>query len=230
MGLQLATESSQTDSVILARKACQLISTADEETTSQLLTITQNIISEATGPSPRTDLSPYVADCVSRICDLWRQFPNDRGCIFGAFLLRYHRFESVTPSVCNPDTPIYPPIDPQYSVFIPANVPHAYTSGDIIEVMAASDNVVRAGLTPKHVDAPILAKMLEKCTDEQIGVCGHISFSSYSCSTFFLSSFLFLCLFFFPLSLSLSLYLSLSFTLPSSSSACPVSPPPSALE
>lgn len=38
------------------------------------------------------------------------------------------------------------------AMFIDAGTMHAYTSGFAVEVMAASDNVLRAGLTPKHVD------------------------------------------------------------------------------
>lgn len=38
------------------------------------------------------------------------------------------------------------------AMFIDAGVIHAYTSGFGVEVMASSDNVLRAGLTPKHVD------------------------------------------------------------------------------
>ena len=45
------------------------------------------------------------------------------------------------------------------SMFIAAGVIHAYTSGFGVEIMAASDNVVRAGLTPKHVDIPELLEI-----------------------------------------------------------------------
>src|SRR3954454_6247569 len=38
------------------------------------------------------------------------------------------------------------------AMFIDAGVMHAYTSGFGVEIMASSDNVVRAGLTSKHVD------------------------------------------------------------------------------
>jgi mannose-6-phosphate isomerase len=41
---------------------------------------------------------------------------------------------------------------PGEAMFLDAGVVHAYTSGFGIEIMASSDNVVRAGLTPKHVD------------------------------------------------------------------------------
>jgi mannose-6-phosphate isomerase len=46
------------------------------------------------------------------------------------------------------------------AIFLGANVPHAYISGDIVECMATSDNVVRAGLTPKLRDVPTLVSML----------------------------------------------------------------------
>jgi mannose-6-phosphate isomerase len=46
------------------------------------------------------------------------------------------------------------------SVFIGANEPHSYISGDCIECMACSDNVVRGGLTKKHIDINVLTSML----------------------------------------------------------------------
>jgi len=49
---------------------------------------------------------------------------------------------------------------PGEAVFLPANEPHAYLSGDIIESMACSDNVVRAGCTPKARDTDVLCSML----------------------------------------------------------------------
>ena len=35
------------------------------------------------------------------------------------------------------------------AIYLPANEPHAYVSGELVECMATSDNVIRAGLTPK---------------------------------------------------------------------------------
>lgn len=49
---------------------------------------------------------------------------------------------------------------PGQAIFIPAGVPHAYLSGDIVECMANSDNVVRAGLTSKFQDKNTLLKIL----------------------------------------------------------------------
>ena len=47
------------------------------------------------------------------------------------------------------------------AIFTDAGVPHAYLKGNIIECMANSDNVVRAGLTPKFKDVQTLTKMLK---------------------------------------------------------------------
>ncbi|CAG8513333.1 6871_t:CDS:2 [Ambispora gerdemannii] len=82
--------------------------------------------------------SGSVSELVVR---LNQQFPGDVG-IFCVFLLNYVRLE------------------PGQAIFLGANEPHAYLSGDCVECMAASDNVVRAGLTPKFKDVDVLVKML----------------------------------------------------------------------
>ena len=53
-------------------------------------------------------------------------------------------------------------------MYLPANEPHAYLSGELLEVMATSDNVIRAGLTPKFKHTVVLCESL---TYHQ-GVCG----------------------------------------------------------
>lgn len=50
---------------------------------------------------------------------------------------------------------------PGECVYIPPRMIHSYSSGMAIEVMASSDNVVRAGLTTKHVDAAQLVEIAE---------------------------------------------------------------------
>ncbi|MFS0700150.1 mannose-6-phosphate isomerase, class I [Cellulomonas sp. 179-A 4D5 NHS] len=47
------------------------------------------------------------------------------------------------------------------SMFVPAGGVHAYLSGLAVEVMASSDNVLRAGLTPKHVDVDELLRNVD---------------------------------------------------------------------
>lgn len=50
------------------------------------------------------------------------------------------------------------------AVALAANEPHAYVSGQLVECMAASDNVVRAGLTPKPRDTEVLCSSLTYST------------------------------------------------------------------
>ncbi|KAK5128625.1 Mannose-6-phosphate isomerase [Meristemomyces frigidus] len=69
------------------------------------------------------------------------QFPNDIG-LFVTFFLNYVK------------------LDVGEAMFLKADDIHAYLSGDIIECMASSDNVVRAGFTPKFKDVETLTGML----------------------------------------------------------------------
>ncbi|MBV9962434.1 MAG: mannose-6-phosphate isomerase, class I [Parafilimonas sp.] len=48
--------------------------------------------------------------------------------------------------------------NPGEGIFQGAGLPHAYLEGQNVELMANSDNVLRGGLTPKHVDVPELMK------------------------------------------------------------------------
>ncbi|WP_156762234.1 mannose-6-phosphate isomerase, class I [Microbacterium karelineae] len=48
------------------------------------------------------------------------------------------------------------------ALFLRAGQLHAYQSGLGIEIMAASDNVMRGGLTPKHIDVGELMRVLER--------------------------------------------------------------------
>lgn len=79
-----------------------------------------------------------MAELVTRLNG---QFPNDIG-LFVLFFLNY-----VT-------------LSPGEAMFLKADDIHAYISGDIIECMASSDNVVRAGFTPKFKDVSTLTRML----------------------------------------------------------------------
>lgn len=50
--------------------------------------------------------------------------------------------------------------EPGEAVFLGPGEPHSYLGGEILECMASSDNVVRAGLTPKFCDVDTLLSML----------------------------------------------------------------------
>ena len=71
-------------------------------------------------------------------------------------------------------------IDPGDAIHLPAGNLHAYLFGSGIEIMAASDNVLRGGLTPKHVDVDELLSILDvgfsrtpkpDSTDRADGIC-----------------------------------------------------------
>jgi len=49
-------------------------------------------------------------------------------------------------------------LEPGEAIFQDAGLPHAYLEGQNVEIMANSDNVLRGGLTPKHVDVNELLK------------------------------------------------------------------------
>ncbi|MCP2326697.1 mannose-6-phosphate isomerase [Hamadaea flava] len=51
-------------------------------------------------------------------------------------------------------------LQPGEGIWMPAGNLHAYLRGTGVEIMAASDNVLRGGLTPKHVDVPELLRVL----------------------------------------------------------------------
>ena len=51
-------------------------------------------------------------------------------------------------------------LKPGEALFLPAGELHAYLEGVGLELMANSDNVLRGGLTPKHIDVPELLKVL----------------------------------------------------------------------
>ncbi|MET9483722.1 mannose-6-phosphate isomerase, class I [Streptomyces sp. NPDC006638] len=57
-------------------------------------------------------------------------------------------------------------LQPGEALFLGAGVPHAYLNGLGVEIMANSDNVLRCGLTPKHVDVPELLRIVRFETTE----------------------------------------------------------------
>jgi len=52
-------------------------------------------------------------------------------------------------------------LEPGQGLFLAAGNLHAYLHGTAVEIMANSDNVLRGGLTPKHVDVPELLRVLD---------------------------------------------------------------------
>lgn len=81
------------------------------------------------------------SDITNVVLRLAEQYPGDFG-VFAPYFLNYIKMK------------------PGDAIFIGANEPHAYISGNCIECMAKSDNVVRAGLTSKYIDTETLCNML----------------------------------------------------------------------
>ncbi|GAA3634316.1 mannose-6-phosphate isomerase type 1 [Lentzea atacamensis] len=60
-------------------------------------------------------------------------------------------------------------LQPGEAIHLPAGNLHAYLRGTGIEILANSDNVLRCGLTPKHVDVPELLRVLDfRCGDMDV--------------------------------------------------------------
>lgn len=79
------------------------------------------------------DYAPYA--------DIAHHYPGDPG-VIAAMLLNHVRLQ------------------PGEALFLGAGIPHAYLDGLGVEIMANSDNVLRCGLTPKHVDVPELLRVV----------------------------------------------------------------------
>ncbi|MFD7437357.1 mannose-6-phosphate isomerase, class I [Streptomyces sp. NPDC059861] len=79
------------------------------------------------------DYAPYA--------DLAHHYPGDPG-VIAAMLLNHVRLQ------------------PGEALYLGAGIPHAYLSGLGVEIMANSDNVLRCGLTPKHIDVPELLRVV----------------------------------------------------------------------
>lgn len=88
------------------------------------------------------DYTPYAA--------IAHHYPGDPG-VIAAMLLNHVQLQ------------------PGEALFLGAGVPHAYLNGLGVEIMANSDNVLRCGLTPKHVDVPELLRIVRfEATDPGI--------------------------------------------------------------
>ncbi len=84
---------------------------------------------------------PYAAACAATV-RIAASHPGDLG-VVASLLLRHAVLR------------------PGQAVFLPAGGLHSYLHGTGVELLANSDNVVRAGLTGKHIDVPELLKLTD---------------------------------------------------------------------
>ena len=76
------------------------------------------------------------------VLELGERYPGDAGVLASLLLNRIN-------------------LRPGEAIYLPAGNLHTYLHGVGVEVMANSDNVLRGGLTPKHVDVPELLRVLD---------------------------------------------------------------------
>ncbi|MFJ1587403.1 mannose-6-phosphate isomerase, class I [Streptomyces sp. NPDC088197] len=117
------------------REVLAAVLTAEPEAMAESVTAA----AEAAARLSITD-SPYAADYAA-YAQAAHSFPGDRG-VIAAMLLNYVRLQ------------------PGEALYLGAGVPHAYLDGLGVEIMANSDNVLRCGLTPKHIDVPELLRVV----------------------------------------------------------------------
>ncbi|MFJ8659655.1 mannose-6-phosphate isomerase, class I [Streptomyces sp. NPDC093795] len=79
--------------------------------------------------------------CIAAYDRIAQIYPGDAG-LLSSLMLRYVE------------------LSPGEALFLGAGVPHAYLSGLGVEIMASSDNVLRCGLTSKHVDTEELTRVV----------------------------------------------------------------------
>ncbi|MGO2658744.1 mannose-6-phosphate isomerase, class I [Mycetocola reblochoni] len=121
------------DAKALRRSVRWILTGTDEQTTA--------LIDALTAGASRKGVEDFAAERAT-LLDLAGAYPGDPGVVVALLL---NRVELRRGQV----------------LFLPAGNIHAYLEGLGIELMAASDNVLRGGLTSKHVDVPELLAVLD---------------------------------------------------------------------
>lgn len=89
----------------------------------------------------RSGATEFAAEAKTAL-ELGERYPGDAGVLAALLLNRIS-------------------LKPGEGIYLPAGNLHSYLRGMAMEVMANSDNVLRGGLTPKHVDVPELLRVLD---------------------------------------------------------------------
>jgi mannose-6-phosphate isomerase len=139
LGLLIEKDADPSDSLLL-----ELVDRLDGD--SSLRAVFERLITGGDGVAELVALVSRLADDstpeLTTAKDLARAYPGDPGIVISLMLNR------VT-------------LKPGEVLYLPAGNIHAYLHGLGIELMASSDNVLRGGLTPKHVDVPELLDVLD---------------------------------------------------------------------
>ena len=149
------------------RRAAELLDGLDAPLTKQLRTelasqptaagieaVFTHLLRPETRPSA-AEVAEVAAACAARLTE---GSPSPRADRTVVRLQESHPGDPgvVTSLLLNPVT-----LHPGDALFVPAGGVHAYLHGLAVEIMASSDNVLRAGLTPKHVDVDELLRNVD---------------------------------------------------------------------
>lgn len=95
------------------------------------------------------DEGEFALECAT-VLELGEAYPNDAGVLASLLLNRLV-------------------LQPGEAIYLPAGNLHAYLRGTGMEILANSDNILRCGLTPKHVDVAELLRVLDfACGDMRV--------------------------------------------------------------
>ncbi len=143
---QIETFLEKVDSPVIAEPVSCLRESPGKESLRQLFGAIMNLPKEQQQQLVHdvlmyAETQAHASDEASWLLRLNQEYPGDIG-VVGAALLNLVKLE------------------PGQAMYLPAGELHAYLSGVGMELMANSDNVLRGGLTPKHVDVDELLKTL----------------------------------------------------------------------
>lgn len=129
---------SQTDILLTLQRIPELKGVTDFR--EFLETVDEDVVRAVVDRLMVTRESTFEEDLILR---LHSQYPYDKGVLCPVYM-EYHRLE------------------PGEALYIPPGCPHAYLSGELVECMTTSDNVMRVALTNKYIDRDALFQALDE--------------------------------------------------------------------
>ncbi|AEO63700.1 uncharacterized protein THITE_2109233 [Thermothielavioides terrestris NRRL 8126] len=140
------SDSDSTEAVERNKKALQKVFSAlMSSSEADMAAAAKVLVDDATNAGPDFAGGGVSATPGSVLAELVRRLHGQFGADYGLFVLFFLNYVTLQPGE---------------ALFLRADDIHAYISGDIVECMASSDNVVRAGFTPKFKDVDTLVNML----------------------------------------------------------------------
>ena len=116
----------------------------------------KSVVEALLAPDSSESSAGAVADLISVLVDSCERYEGDGWAGEAALIVRLNGVYPNDPGVGVAALLNFLVLQPGEAMFLDAGNMHAYVSGLAVEVMANSDNVVRGGLTPKHIDVPTL--------------------------------------------------------------------------